>query len=343
MKKILILLTLIINLTIAENYSFDFSSGSYGKIAMSESLSNFDEFTMEFWYYETGGHGSDEMIVGTEFFAGSKYGVYSFIDGFWPYIYDGENFLGIGYDGSNGSAGISYISNAWYHIALTYDGSIFKFFVNGESVYEQEGDMGLFGSENEDLVINRHTWGSGSSSRLSGQIDELRISNIARYSDDFTPPNYEFLNDTSTAGLWHFNNDFNDSSDNENHGQHNGTSYSSNTPNFIDPIFGCMDSLANNYNSEANIDDGSCSYIIDIASDTTNFTYGGTYDGKYYYISNYETNFDNALAISASYDGYLTVISSSGENSFVVDMLSSHVEYYAHLGYYIRDNGWQWV
>ena len=46
MKKALILLTLILNLTIAENYSFDFSSGSYGRIAMSESISNFDEFSI---------------------------------------------------------------------------------------------------------------------------------------------------------------------------------------------------------------------------------------------------------------------------------------------------------
>ena len=48
-----------------DNYSLDFSSGNYGRIPMSETLSNFEEFTMEFWYFETGGHGSDENIVGT--------------------------------------------------------------------------------------------------------------------------------------------------------------------------------------------------------------------------------------------------------------------------------------
>ena len=55
------------NLEFYENKSFDFSQGTYGRIPMTETLSNFNEFTMEFWYYETGGHGSDEMIVGTEF------------------------------------------------------------------------------------------------------------------------------------------------------------------------------------------------------------------------------------------------------------------------------------
>ena len=213
MKKTIILL--ILNLIIAENYSFDFSSGYYGRIQMSESLSNFDEFTMEFWYYETGGHGSDEMIVGTEFYAGNKYGIYSFIDGFWPYISDGESFLGIVYDGINDDS-ISYLSNEWYHVAISYDGTIFRFFVNGNLTYSQEGEMGLFGPGDQDLVINRHTWGSGSSasSRLSGQLDELRISNIARYVDNFTPPNYEFSTDFSTAGLWHFYNDFQSPSQN---------------------------------------------------------------------------------------------------------------------------------
>ncbi len=116
----------------ADNYSLDFSSGNYARIPMSSTLSNFTDYTMEFWYYETAGHGSDEMIVGTEFFGGSRYGIYSFIDGYWPYIKDNSTFLGISYNGSNPNAGVSYSMNIWNHIAITYDGSMFRFFVNGQ-------------------------------------------------------------------------------------------------------------------------------------------------------------------------------------------------------------------
>ena len=78
MQILAILILLNINFLFSENKSFNFDQGTYGRIPMAETLSNFNEFTMEFWYYETGGHGSDEMIVGTEFFSGSRYGIYSF-------------------------------------------------------------------------------------------------------------------------------------------------------------------------------------------------------------------------------------------------------------------------
>jgi len=215
-----------------ENYSLDFSSGNYGRIPTSDNLSNFETFTMEFWYFETGGHGSDENIVGTEYFAGNRYTFYTFSERFWPHISNGNDGVGLGYNGSNGSDGIPYQANAWCHLAVSYDGEIFRFFINGNLVYYDEGEIGAFGSISEDLVINRHTWsdGSSSSSRLTGQIDELRISNIARYSDNFIPQTEEFIPDEFTAGLWHFDNDFNDYSGNENHGIHFGTTFSENIP-----------------------------------------------------------------------------------------------------------------
>ena len=62
-------------------------------------------------------------------------------------------------------------------------------------------------------------------------------------------------------GLWHFNNDFNDYSGNGNHGIHNGTGYSNNTPSFttIQTIPG-TDELACNYNPDADTNDGNCDY-----------------------------------------------------------------------------------
>ena len=134
--------------------------------------------------------------------------------------------------------------NEWVHIAGVYDGSTLYLFVNGNLIASESYSGPISDSRNEDIVINRHVWASGSSSRLSGQLDELRISNIARYTSNFNPPNYEFENDNNTMGLWHFNNDFNDYSGNGNHGIHNGTGYSNNIPSFIQRISGCIDELA---------------------------------------------------------------------------------------------------
>ena len=141
-----------------DNYSLDFSSGDYGRIPMSETLSNFEEFTMEFWYFETGGHGSDENIVGTEYFGGSRYTVYSFVDGFWPFIADGNSGLGISYNGDNPLDGISYIMNEWQHLAISYDGFTFYFFLNGQVVYSQEGEihrLELYGKTNEPIKYTK--------------------------------------------------------------------------------------------------------------------------------------------------------------------------------------------
>ena len=323
MKKILyILLFVPLALFGQENYSFDFSYGNYGRIPTSETLSNFETFTMEFWYYHTGVNYDDENIVGTEFFSGSRYTMWSYVGKLWPSIHDANNGLGPA-DYFSNSLPNQYFANIWSHLAMSYDTQTFRFFINGELVYSEDGEIGIFGSISEDLVINRHTWGSGSSSssRLTGQIDELRISNISRYSDDFIPPTQEFVPDEFTAGLWHFNNDFNDYSGNNNHGTHVGTSYSENTPILI---IGCTDSLACNFDISATEDDSSCVYpsssLTTIAECDSVVWNGTTYDssGTYSYSS---TSNNSSLYFDGNGDNIqLSNPISFGTNSFSVSI-----------------------
>jgi len=252
-----------------QNYSLDFSYGNYGRIPTSETLSNFESFTMEFWYYHTSVSNDDEHIVGTEYFGGNRYVMGSHNGRLWPRISDGNNGIGP-VDYYSGSISNQYLANTWTHLAMSYNGEVLSFFINGELIDSEEGQIASFGPINEYLVINRHTWDTGSSSRLTGQIDELRISNTARYSNNFIPQTEEFISDEFTAGLWHFNNDFNDYSGNGNHGTHVGTSYSENTPILI---IGCADPLAYNYNPEATEDDGSCEYFILGCTDVESLNY----------------------------------------------------------------------
>jgi len=45
---------------------------------------------------------------------------------------------------------------------------------------------------------------SGGSSCFTGQIDDVRISNLARYTAAFSPQKTEFTADANTVGIWHF-------------------------------------------------------------------------------------------------------------------------------------------
>jgi len=189
----------------AQNYSLDFESGQYARIPMSESLSGFDEFTMECWYYQIAFDGGDERIVGLEP-ANSTTGSYQInVSGGG----DGAYSASIG-DGTNWLSCVHVQAVApqnWTHLAITYDGITFRFFINGDLIYSEDGYVNAFGPPDQDLVINRHTWDGGNSwsSRLTGHLDELRISSIARYTAPFTPPCNQFGPDEYTMGLWHFN------------------------------------------------------------------------------------------------------------------------------------------
>jgi hypothetical protein len=66
---------------------------------------------------------------------------------------------------------------------------------------------------------------------FNGLIDEVRISNTALYTSNFTPAN-SFSAGSSTAGLWRFDGQTaNDSSSNGNNGTlSGGATYSTDTP-----------------------------------------------------------------------------------------------------------------
>lgn len=224
------------NVAEGEPRSLSFSQGQYVRIPNSPSLSTFENgITLECWYKQTSFSGGDEHIVGHEYFSNegvelnNQHGTWS------AYVI-----------GTDGSAGWNYwdnedynppiVQNQWHHIALSSDGQTTKYFLNGEEMDEDVNDLGdLFSpSFSEDFVINRHTWASGSSSRLSGFMDELRLSSVCRYTESFTPPEAEFVVDEFTSGLWHFNEGGGgtvyDASPNGNHGTCLGTGWSEDTP-----------------------------------------------------------------------------------------------------------------
>jgi hypothetical protein len=90
----------------------------------------------------------------------------------------------------------------WYHWALVSDGTgNIKLYSNGTQRFS--GSSSLSGTNR--TISFGHTSSSGVSSNFA--FDEVRISNITRYTAAFSPPTAAFDNDANTLALFHFNGD----------------------------------------------------------------------------------------------------------------------------------------
>jgi hypothetical protein len=129
-------------------------------------------FTVEFWAYKTG--------------AGTGNG--------YLYAQNTHSFLTILFNATNNvlidksSVGIqitsssTFASNAWHHIAMVYDGTNTRLFVNGVLQGTMSGG-GLASATT--LTIGAYLSGSNF---FQGYIDELRVTRgVARYTSNFTP------------------------------------------------------------------------------------------------------------------------------------------------------------
>ena len=110
------------------------------------------------------------------------------------------------------SANTSYSSGmstgSWQHMALVRNGSSWKVYKNGTQVLSISNSN----TYNNNLSYTKPAIGvfdrlavNGGRLFFNGHIDELRISDTARYTSNFTPPTSEFTNDSNTLALFHFN------------------------------------------------------------------------------------------------------------------------------------------
>ena len=85
----------------------------------------------------------------------------------------------------------------WHHIAYVKTPGSWTVFVDGVAVKTQANYTSLVGG-----ICQIGGWGSGVNP-VSGNIDEVRISNVARYTATFTPDTQAFTNDENTLLLLH--------------------------------------------------------------------------------------------------------------------------------------------
>lgn len=105
-----------------------------------------------------------------------------------------------------GSGATNRISTAWtptlgqwYHHALTRSGSNLRFFVDGTQI-------GSTGTDSQNLdAADAVTLGQGAGANfMDGFIDEFRMSNVARWTANFTPPSSEYTVDNTGSFLSFF-------------------------------------------------------------------------------------------------------------------------------------------
>jgi hypothetical protein len=100
-------------------------------------------------------------------------------------------------------------TTAWYHIAVVRESN------NNWYVYWDGTKItGTVDAGDTDVNKGGTWWGDGTMTigkfidtrgNWLGRIDELRLSNVARYTSSFTPATSEFTNDSNTLALLHMN------------------------------------------------------------------------------------------------------------------------------------------
>jgi len=116
----------------------------------------------------------------------------------------------------------------WHHVALVWDGARQRLYVDGV----KKATSSIGGS----LKISQAYLGApAGAGPLTGTMDEVRLSKIARYTDTFLPA-CVWTTDTNTVALWHLNEGRGTTiTDSSGYG-HNGTLHGAPAPTWVDGV-----------------------------------------------------------------------------------------------------------
>ena len=188
-------------------------TGDYLSVDHDGSLSLTGAFTVEAWVYRDSsslgslsyvlskddGLGDAESNYNLLFWSDNKLAL--FLQGLSP---TGPETKGTDYWNTGGGGIIgetSVLDDGWHHVAGVYTGSALKVYVDGIL----DGEVPVSGTPHTntaELWIGNRKYNTVSF--FGGRIDEVRISNIARYTGaSFTVQTSPFSKDVNTMGLWH--------------------------------------------------------------------------------------------------------------------------------------------
>lgn len=150
------------------------------------------KWTLEAWVFPQKGTGQQAIVTQLDSTMGKREGFEIGIENAFPYVFSPD---GMDFDGK--VAGLSKLTlNQWHHIAGIYDGANLRLAVDGELVDAMVATG--FKDSTLHLQIGARTLNNFF---FDGAISGVRVSSVARYADDFTPPlTYEA--DADTLGLY---------------------------------------------------------------------------------------------------------------------------------------------
>lgn len=167
-----------------------------GDSDFGNSIPDLNEYTIEFWV-------RFDRTTNFEYLIGQRDTGLGSAGWAIQYRGDTDDKINLFYAASPGNeleTTSTFSSGTWYHIALVKASNNLSVYVNGTQ--EDSDSEGSYVDSNQPIWIGRRQNGSGD---LDGNIDEVRISNTARYTTTFTPSTEPFVNDDNTLLLLHMN------------------------------------------------------------------------------------------------------------------------------------------
>lgn len=176
--------------------SLDGGTSSYANVSpVTNMVFGTGNFTIEFWYY-TPSPNVQQGILGFRPQTGT--GNYISLVGGFP---SGNVITFYSNSTRITTAANSIVANTWTSVALVRNSGNTRIYLNGT----QSGSTYVDGVNYlaSRLILASDDYSNGGTPIL-GFIDELRISNIARYTGNYTPSNQPFIDDGNTCLLYHF-------------------------------------------------------------------------------------------------------------------------------------------
>ena len=196
MKKLLLLLSIVCFCSIANAQWGDAlhfnGSNQYANLGAPVTTVT-DNLTMEAWVKWAGNNSQLQSVVSN--------GSVDQNDGY-TLILNADGYISILVSNSVwGISGSVLQAGVWTHLAMVRNSGNWSLYINGTSIAMSSVTNQEPNTPSTDFYVGT---ADHANSFFNGTIDEVRISNEARYTSNFTPPSEPFTTDGSTVGLYHF-------------------------------------------------------------------------------------------------------------------------------------------
>ncbi|MBN2411565.1 T9SS type A sorting domain-containing protein [candidate division KSB1 bacterium] len=163
--------------------------------ANGTGTTNTDEITLEAWVKWGGTAGGNQIIAYNGLDATNGYGIgLNSEDTEHPYS------IGLLLNTMPFQNSTSTLTpGVWTHVAAVRNSGNWKIYLNGNATSLSSSIAPIAPSTYLKIGNNTNTWWG-----FVGIIDEVRLSTVARYTNNFTPSKVPFSSDASTATLYHF-------------------------------------------------------------------------------------------------------------------------------------------